>query len=219
MFEPNPLQGLCIVTAAFFIYLSVKRNNNNQKIYFAGLAGVFLGLSVFAHPDSIAVIPGFIAYSIFSMKFNKKYIGSFLIPLVILLTYVGSVNYWRFGSFTEFGYGSIGSLAYHHGMAGLVGLLPSPGAGLIFYFPITVLLPLAFKYMYTQNTGLFFLFGYVIFVIWLEVGTIDLQEPFGWSGGGSWGPRYLICILPFITIVSGTLIRNLSKMDFRGDFF
>jgi Dolichyl-phosphate-mannose-protein mannosyltransferase len=214
MFEPNPLQGLCIVTAAYFIYVSAKRISD-QSIYFAGLAGLFLGFSVFAHPDSIIVIPGFIAYSIFFMKFNKRCIGSFLITLVLILIFAGLVNYWRFGSFTEFGYSSVGSLKHHNGWAGLIGLLLSPGAGLIFYFPITVLLPLAFRYMYSQNIGLFVLFGYIIFVNWLVVGTTSLGEPTGWSGGGSWGPRSLISVLPFIAIVCGSLFLNSRKVHIR----
>jgi len=69
--------------------------------------------------------------------------------------------------------------------------------------------------MYTQNRGLFFLFGYIIFVSWLDAGTIsNPANSFGWSGGG-WGPRYLIPILPFITIASGTLFLNLRKMHFK----
>ena len=44
----------------------------------------------------------------------------------------------------------------HDGWRGLIGLLVSPGVGLIFFFPIVVLLPLGAKYMYKDNRALFF---------------------------------------------------------------
>jgi hypothetical protein len=218
---PQPLQALCIIASAFFIYMSLHYHysficnysrSKNKGIYFAGLGGLFLGLSVFAHPTSAIVIPGFIAYSIFSMKSNRKSQFSFLMVLGIILFFVVVVNYLRFGSFTEFGYGYYGSLSAHAGWKGLVGLLVSPGSGLIFYFPIAILLPLALKYMYRQNKGLFFLSAYIIFVNWLWVGTLSYSEPDAWSGAHAWGPRYLIPVLPFITIVFGSLLLHLKKI-------
>ncbi|HXP50844.1 MAG TPA: hypothetical protein VN922_12860 [Bacteroidia bacterium] len=232
-FWSMPLQALCIVASAYFIYLSLHRhysfichytrldndkNDRNKGIYFAGLGGLFLGSSVFALPNSIVLIPGFIIYSIFSMKRNRKSLTSFLITLAVVLSFMGLVNYVRFGSFTNFGYGYLESLAAHmYDWSGLVGLLVSPGAGLIFYFPIAILLPLAFKYMYTKNKGIFFLSVYLFIAAWLYIGTTGYQEPFGWSGQG-WGPRYFISILPLITLVSGALLIRLKKLRFKNKF-
>jgi hypothetical protein len=229
-FWSMPLQALCIVASAYFIYLSLHRhssfichytrlnndkNDRNKGIYFAGLGGLFLGLSVFALPNSIVLIPGFIIYSIFSMKRNRKSLTAFLIILAVVLFFMGLLNYMRFGSFTNFGYGYLESLAAHmYDWSGLVGLLVSPGAGLIFYFPIAILLPLAFKYMYTKNKGIFFLSAYLFIAAWLYIGTTGYQEPFGWSGQG-WGPRYFISILPLITLVSGTLLIRLKNLRFK----
>jgi hypothetical protein len=228
---PQPLQALCIIASTFFIYKSLhssssficsytiaknknnKGNTNNKKgIYFAGLGGLLLGLSVFAHPSSIIVIPGFIAYSILSMgQRNKKSLSSFLITLSIVLFFISIVNYLRFGSFTEFGYFWYGSLYVHSGWEGLLGLWISPGFGIIFYFPIVVLLPIALKYMYKENIWLFFLIVYIIVVNWLFVGTLSYDEPISWSGAFAWGPRYLIPVLPFIAIALGTLFVHLKK--------
>jgi hypothetical protein len=224
-FWTQPLQALTLISSAFFIYRSLhdsssflchytKDRKNKDGIYFAGLGGLFLGLSVFAHPTSIVLIPGFVAYSILSMRRNRKILLSFLVILGVTLSFAGFLNYVRFGSFTEFGYGYFGSLASHDGWKGLVGLLISPGAGLFIYFPIAILLPWAAKYMYKENKGLFLLSTYVIVVSWLDVGTLSFGfEPFAWWGLG-WGPRYLIPILPFITIVIGNLLTNLRKKLF-----
>jgi hypothetical protein len=215
-FEAQPLQTLCIITAAYFVYLSTRsidtnNSNNNKPIYFASLGGVFMGFSIFAHPASVIVIPGFIVYVIFAMRRNKKSISSFLVVLGIIIIFVGLVNYWKYGSFTEFGYGVYNE---HKGWNGLIGLLISPGSGIIFYFPVAILLPLALKYMYNREKWLFFLFTYVLVVTWLFYGTLSDLEPSSWNGSVSWGPRYLITMLPFITIASGTLFLNLKNRLF-----
>jgi hypothetical protein len=222
---PQPLQMLLIIAAAFFIvkslhfhssficnYTKFKIDNNKKALYYASLGGLFLGLSVFAHPTSVIVIPGFVAYSIFSMRHNKKGLISFLLTLSIALSFMGLVNYLRFGSFTEFGYGSyFGTLSYNAGWTGLSGLLASTGKGLIFYFPIVILLPLALKYMYRENRWLFFLIVYIILIHWLYFGTLDDSESRSWSGAIAWGPRYLIPILPFITLALGPLFARFKQ--------
>lgn len=222
---PQPLQMLLIITAVFFIlkslhfhssficdYTRLEIGNNKKALYFASLGGLFLGLSVFAHPASIIVIPGFVVYSIFSMRHNKKSLISFLLTLSIALFFMGLINYLRFGLFTEFGYGSyFGTLSYNAGWTGLIGLLVSPGKGLIIYFPIVILLPIALKYMYRENRWLFFLILYIISVHWLYFGTLDDTESRFWSGAIGWGPRYLVPVLPFITLAFGTLLTHFRQ--------
>src|ERR671915_650546 len=222
---PQPLQSLLIITAAYFVvksihssqssnYSHLEIDNQKKSLFFASLGGIFLGLSVFAQPTSIIVIPGFVVYSIFSMRHNKKSLISFLLTLSIVLFFMGLVNYIRFGSFTEFGYGSyFGTLSYnaYGGKTGLIGLLASPGKGLIFYFPVVILLPLALKYMYRQNRWLFFLIIYIVLVHWLYFGTLNDSQSRFWSGAIAWGPRYLVPVLPFITLAFGTLLARFRQ--------
>ena len=80
-----------------------------------GIGGLLLGLSVFAHPTSLVILPGFLIYSFVEMR--KKNLRNFLFlvaVLLIVLFFAGAVNYIRFHSFTEFGYGPYyGGLAVH----------------------------------------------------------------------------------------------------------
>jgi hypothetical protein len=128
----------------------------------------------------------------------------------MMLSLIGIVNYLRFGSIYEFGYGSgYGTFSYNQGWTGLVGLLVSPGKGLIPYFPLVLMLPIALIFQYRQDKGLFFLTTYVIIVSWLYFGTLEANdESRFWSGAIAWGPRYLIPTLPFIVIALGTLFRH-----------
>ena len=188
----------------------------NKGFYFAGIAGLLLGLSVFAHPTSIVILPGFLVYSFLEMrKKNMKNFVFLVAVLLIVLFFVGVVNYARFGSFTEFGYGYFSSLAAHDGWRGLVGLLISPGAGLFLYFPISILLPWAAKSMKNQNKKkLLYLFVFIIVINWIDVGTLSYNsEPFSWWGNG-WGPRYFVVLLPFITLMVGSLLVGINRNTF-----
>jgi hypothetical protein len=225
-FWVQPLQGLLLVSSTYFILLTSHRNHSylcnyvierkRRSFLFAGLAGLSLGLSVFAHPTSLIFIPAFLGYSFFSvMRYQKM---DFILMLVILgtvLFYAGLTNYVRYHSFTEFGYGYFSTLAAHNGWKGLIGLFLSPGAGLIFYFPLAILLPLGAKYMYKENKSLFYLCLYIIVANWIYYGTLSFGfEPASWSGGVAWGPRYLLPVLPFMLIILGYIFRKIKKSIF-----
>ena len=222
-FWVQPLQALILSSSLLFIlkvqhydksYLcSYTVKYGRKRFYFSALSGFLLGLSVFAHPISLIFIPAFLVYTFFRvMRHDIKNFLLLVSLIALMLFFVGLVNYARFGSFTDFGYGYFSSLAAHDGWRGLIGLLVSPGVGLIFFFPIAVLLPLGAKYMYKDNRALFFLCIYIIIANWIYIGTLSYgAEPSSWSGGIAWGPRYLIPVMPFIMIVLGSIFLHLRK--------
>jgi hypothetical protein len=188
---------------------------HSRGFYYAGIGGLLLGLSVFAHATSLVILPGFLVYAFVEMrrKNRRSFLFLFAVLLAVLL-FVGVVNYVRFNSFTEFGYGHLISLAAHNGWTGLVGLLVSPGAGLFLYFPLSILLPWAAKSMVDQNMKrLLYLFVFLIVINWLNLGTLSFKEPTSWWGLG-WGPRYFLVLLPFITLMVGSLLVGIGKKAF-----
>jgi hypothetical protein len=223
-FWVQPLQGLLLASSTYFLLLIRHQSHSflcsytvsrrkRSGFFLAGLAGLFLGLSVFAHPTSLIFIPAFLVYSSFSaMRRQKRSFIIFLSILGVVLLFAGLINYARFGSFTEFGYGYFSSMSAHDGWRGLIGLLISPGAGLIFYFPLSILLPLGAKYMLKENKTLFFLCIYIIVANWIYIGTLSFGfEPMSWSGGVAWGPRYLVPVLPFMVIILAHIFPHLRK--------
>jgi hypothetical protein len=234
-FWTQPLQALTLISSLYFLYLathSIRKTQPSKQrptvshpsfriltfdraYYYTVLSGLFLGLSVFSHASSLIFVPGFVIYALISSKGTSiKIFVLFLSSLIATSSFVGLINYWRFGSFTEFGYGYFASLQTHNGWAGLIGLLISPGAGLIFFFPVSILLVLAARYMYSGNKGLLLICLYIIIVNWLHVGTLSFgAEPYSWSGAIAWGPRYFIPILPFIVMMIGQLLVSVEKMQ------
>jgi len=221
---PQPLQSLCLITAAYFLYKSRHisnsfictfthrrdRNYVRRGIIYSGLAAMFLGMSVLASPASVIFIPVFTICSFLYLRQNKKLLASFLLSFVIMILLVGVVNYLRFESFTEFGYGGgYGTISYNQGWTGLLGLLASPGKGLIIYFPLVIVFPIAMVYIYRKEKAFFLLTTYIVIASWLYFGTLEVNnESRFWSGAIAWGPRYLIPLLPFITITLGTLLEQ-----------
>jgi len=192
-----------------------KQNIEKKAPFFAGLAGLLIGLSVIAHPTSLILLPGFLLYSLVESRKNKniKCFISFVVVVSIVLVCLAALNYARFHSFKEFGYGYYSTLGVHDGWRGLIGLLISPGAGLFVFFPISVLLPWAAKNMKNQNKKhLMYLFVFILVINWLDIGTLSFNnEPFSWWGGASWGPRYFVVLLPIITLMIGSLFIGIDR--------
>lgn len=199
----QPAIALTLISSVYFLLIADKKN----KIFNSSLAGFFLGLSILIHPSSIMLIPGFLVYGILKLK-NYRMVASFLILTILTSSVQLAINYYKYGSFTNFGYGGFENLSTHTDWVGLLGLLFSPGWGLMFYFPLAVLLPLSFYRMYKVNKGFFMLSSYSFVVIWIFFGT---QTPPFWSGFGCWGPRYLIPFLPLASISLGYLLVNMQR--------
>lgn len=234
---PQPSQALLLITPAYFIYKSthinprficnyasksysgsIWYNNERSALLYNAAAGILLGLSVFAHPSSLIAIPAFLLFAVLSsFSQRKRRLACLLIPLAIVLIFMAVINYIRFGTITEFGYYSQGSLDVHGGWEGLLGLWISPGFGILFYFPMVVLLPFALKKLACKkdNRGILFLIIYMISAYWLFVGTLSYDEPTSWSGAIAWGPRYMIAILPFVVLSFGNILHRLGRGNLR----
>lgn len=199
----QPAIALTLISSIYFLI----RADKNNKIFNSALSGILLGLSVLIHPSSILLVPGFLAYGILKLR-SYRPVVLFLTTTILTSLVQFVINYYKYGSFTNFGYGGFENASTHTDWMGLFGLLFSPGWGLIFYVPLAILLPLSFYKMYKVNKGLFMLSSYSFVVIWIFFGT--QQTPF-WSGFGCWGPRYFIPFLPLASISLGYLLVNMQR--------
>lgn len=91
---------------------------------------------------------------------------------------------------------------------GLIGLLISPGKGLLWYTPLTWLLLLALPEWRRQNRlpDLLLALGSFVTLLFLYAGWFD------WPGGRAWGPRFLVAVLPaLVLMISPALSRLFQK--------
>jgi hypothetical protein len=111
-------------------------------------------------------------------------------------------NYYRFGSVLEYG--------YLHGswdanlLVGLYGLLLSPGKGLFVYAPILLIAALGWVHSRPGDQRMLVLGITMVFLIPHALYS-------NWSGGGGWGPRFLLPILPFLMMLMPRGMSVLSR--------
>jgi hypothetical protein len=124
-----------------------------------------------------------------------RYAVAFGGPIVVALAILLWLNELRFGSFFEFG-----PNAYDRGFStslwfGLYGYLFTPGRSVFLYSPPLILGILAFGRFFRQHRSEANLF------VGIVVAYLVIYSTFGyWAGGWSWGPRYLLPIIPFLTL-------------------
>ncbi len=122
---------------------------------------------------------------------------SFLLPVVV----AGLLSLWwnwaRFGSIWESGYVESERFSAPW-LFGLFGLTVGPARGLLWYNPLLLLaLPGALWFWRHSRRTL-------LFIAALSVLYIGLYAKwYMWHGGYSWGPRFLVPLLPFLTLLCG----------------
>jgi hypothetical protein len=206
----HPLTSLLLFSAILLLYY-----DNGPRLVFAG--GLIYGCGVANDYYLVTGVPILLSWMWFRSKRDLALLICGLAgPAILLMAY----HYWVFGN--PF------SLPYHHhiyfgdvhrqGLSGVGLFAPgslwtlwlSPSYGLFFFNPILILFLLSIPKAYRENRPLFMIVVAFILVFTFIVGSIQ-ERTFGL--GSSWGPRYLVCLIPLIIIVtlqnhSGSLIRK-----------
>lgn len=197
------LSALMLISAIYFIYMT----REDKRPIYAMVGGIFtiaIAMAQEAQYLSIIIILGF---ATIWLRKNKKLLLYFIIGALFVILIQGYLNAIRFGSPTDFGishssYGIKENLTWWS-YEGLYGFWISPGFGLPFYYPISILLPISLYFLFRRNWKIAVLFSAIIIAEW-----IHSSQTSQWTGYGTWGPRYLIPILPVITLATGSIIKK-----------
>lgn len=205
----QPIAGLLLVLAVYLAH-SCKRGGRLLPV----LAGVAAGGVVFGHASSVIFVPGLAAFFVLSNRGREK-IGPFFAGLAAAATLQLWLNHARFGDVLDFGYGPHAGLDTHAYTDGLLGLIFSPGFGLLANMPLLALAPVGLYLLWKKHRALALLVGYAFAASYAYFGTLD--SPF-WHGFGGWGPRYLVPVIPLLVLPLGFLLDKAAGSLARASF-
>ena len=176
--------------------------------------GILLGYGLLTrHEMAIMAVPlaGWIAMeSIDDRKLLMSRLTVFGVPVAI------GVSLWMIYNFARFGHPFDTGLLRDPNvqfdtpvLVGLHGLLASPGRAWFLYCPVVAGGVAALWLLARRDRSTAMLFGSQVFLLLMLISRMHQ-----WDGGESYGPRYLIPVLPFVTIPLATCfsLNRFSRM-------
>ncbi|NLP04868.1 hypothetical protein GX411_02805 [Candidatus Fermentibacteria bacterium] len=159
-----------VTAAAFFCVAAMNESMDGRH----SNAGAALGAAMLVRLDSVVFLP--------SLVRGRRSLAGLAPGIAAALALLGAYNLFRFGSPLEDGHSMDPAMAFSPGLAGLAGLLFSPGKGLLWYAPAAfIALGRARDWRLVAP-----------FVISLVLHS-QIRD---WTGGTGWGPRFLFTALP-----------------------
>ncbi|KAB2960950.1 MAG: hypothetical protein F9K18_10925, partial [Thermoanaerobaculia bacterium] len=136
---------------------------------------------------------------------NARVAGRLSLPwslcFFVFLAAAAGYNAVRFGSPFETGYGEEATRFTTPLGLGLAGLLVSPGKGLIWYAPPLLLALFGLRALGRRRPEV------VALLLAMSVGPLLLSSAYyQWHGGGAWGPRLLVPLLPLWLLPAGEVL-------------
>ncbi|MDH4207391.1 MAG: hypothetical protein OEV76_00785 [Anaerolineae bacterium] len=179
------------------IYCLLSAPNARKSVY---LGGLFLGLAVAARPTNVLIALILLLYLLHRFPHRVPWLlGGALIPLSLLLWY----NQATFGCALCTGYMAEAHAGWSTPLhLGLLGILLSPGKGLLVYSPVfffSLVGVVASWRTAIRGKDTTWFFRYLGFA---AVGFILLMSKWhAWHGGWSFGPRMLVDATPLLILL------------------
>ncbi len=129
----------------------------------------------------------------------------FLAFLGLGLAAAAMLNWVRNGSPWDFGHGFVGQIPFVHGpLTGLLRTTVLPGRGVVFYAPVVLAAFLAVNRL--PGPARVLCFGAPVVLLLVSA------RWFVWHGGSSWGPRFLLPVLPLLVAPAVLAPRRLAAL-------
>ncbi|NLC59267.1 MAG: hypothetical protein GX774_20710 [Armatimonadetes bacterium] len=194
-FFSEPLTALLIV-AGFARALSYRATGAARHLW---VAGACAALAVATRPVALLAVPVLALGALGGSGRRPRAVAGLLVPLVVVGALLALYNYLRFGSPLDTGYH--GESFSTPPWVGLAGLLVSPRCGLLFYAPILVLAPWGYRTLARRQPHAARAIA-LLGVLWL----LAMSAWSCWWAGGSWGPRLLLPLFPFLAILTAAAL-------------
>jgi len=128
----------------------------------------------------------------------------------VFVAAVAGYNALRFGNPLETGYGEEASRFTTPLWLGLTGLLVSPGKGLLWYAPPLLLAAFGLRALERRRPEV------VALVLAMSAAPLLVTAAYyQWHGGGAWGPRLLVPLLPLWLLPAGEVLARAARGSLR----
>jgi len=188
-FLSEPLQGL-LLTLAFLCSLRQGRSGIYPVLSAAALSALILTKAA-----SIILLPFFIVYFLYRSVKERAIIRVvfFILPLAASGAAMMWLNYSRFGSPFDFGYGSETGMFVNPMLTGIKDLMINPSKGILIYAPLAILFPFGlWRLARTRPIE-------ALLIAALFAANLLLYSAWwAWEGAGTWGPRFLLPLVPLV---------------------
>ena len=187
---------------------------SGQDAHWLVTGGAGFGLAVLTRTTGALPLPLFLLYVWFADaphtgegKVKPSYttragrVVLFVLPVIALGLIQAGYQFWAFGDPLSGGYQGEGWQTPL--LAGLYGLLFSPGKSLLLFVPVVILAPWGWVRWFIEGRRREALLFVTAFVVWL----LFHAGWWTWHGGWSWGPRFMVPMLPFLILPLGSLWR------------
>jgi hypothetical protein len=198
-----------LLLLSFYLLLPVSGRSTRTVLMLSGLSGVCLALAIATRVASAIFVPIFLLYVAWCAWWSRAPheiagrrrlgpVAAWVVGFVVGILPLLALNIDLFGGPFSTGYGNQAEtfLFATPLYTGLYGLLLSPGKGAFWYAPALLLLFVTWPLFWKRLRPEALLCLAVVGIHTLIYATV--QE---WPGGGVWGPRYLIPVLPFALVL------------------
>ncbi len=207
----EPLQATALLLA-FYALVRWRRRPGVGWAALAGVAGALALLTKVASAVLLLPLGLYFAVALWQWRSRRRSLGGDLVaaalPVGAALVVQAGLNYARFGSVTEFGYGDEPAIGFTTPLlAGIGYLLLSPGKGLLFFAP-----PVAAGLVGLAWMGRRLPLEALTAALVLASQLLYFGRWWAWHGDWCWGPRYLVVTVPFVMLGWGAVCSAWSVM-------
>lgn len=185
----EPFIALCWISVLWWLV-----GLSRQAAFFSGM---IIGVGLLIHSANGVVLGVLGIWWLWHAWQTKRWslVGAFIVGVLPCLLLLGALNWWRFGSPLSGSYTSPEERFVWDYGASLPALLLSPSKGIIWFAPVVVLALAGWRGFWRANRSLA-----LLLLLWSGVVVALYGGWFMWWGGWSYGPRYLVPLMPLLLL-------------------
>jgi hypothetical protein len=203
----EPVIGLCLVVAV----LGIVRHGRESGIGWLVIAGGATGVAVLMRWDSVLTVAGpvglcavwVVARTPAQLRYRILQLVAFGSPVVLAIGIDLLYDWLRFGRPLGGAYAADPLGFSTPLLKGIFGLLVSPGVGLFVYTPVLVMSILAFPWFLKRRK-----LAAALILLLFALRVAFFAKYWAWEGGATWGPRFLVPLIPLMLVPLAFLPRN-----------